>query len=125
MMKATGLKRGSRKKQQPPQSVMDKDDPAQRPVTVVKQPHAVQQQQPPPQQPTQLQTQENMQPRRRQNDEVTALTTKNYRLAKELVSTFSRSRTRASSDASPIHVPEHHSPPHLIFVLTFQRPTCV
>jgi hypothetical protein len=88
MMKATGLKRGSRKKQQPQQPDMDKDDPPQRPVsTVVKQLQCIQpQQQPPPQQPMQSQQPENLPQNRRPNEEVAALTTKNYRLAKELVS---------------------------------------
>lgn len=92
MIKATGLKRGSRKKQQPQQTaVMDKEDPAQRPVNVVKQPQPVPMQQPSQQtqiqqQQTQPQPQEKVQQRRRQNEETAALTTKNYRLAKELVS---------------------------------------
>ncbi|KAG7338105.1 shugoshin related kinetochore-attachment protein [Nitzschia inconspicua] len=81
MMKATGLKRGSRKKQQPQQDVMDNDDPVQRSVLAVKQPQPPMQQNQPVQQPQSL---EKVQPRRRPNDEVAALTTKNYRLAKEL-----------------------------------------
>jgi hypothetical protein len=94
MMKATGLKRGSRRKQQPQPADIDKDDPAQRPVTVVKQLQCMPTQrqpptpqvQPPTAQPMPSQQQENPQQSRKQMEEIATLTTKNYRLAKELVS---------------------------------------
>jgi hypothetical protein len=87
MMKATGLKRGSRKKQHQ-QTDVDKDDPAQHSViAVVKQIQSIQpKQQPPPPQPIQPMQHDNLPRSRRSTDEISALTTKNYRLAKELVS---------------------------------------
>jgi len=90
-MKATGLKRGSRKKQEASNSSTAKEEqqPPQRHLGVpvskqqqqLQQHQRLQQQVQPQQQPPQP---DPFQQKRKQNDELTALTTKNYRLAKEL-----------------------------------------
>eukprot|EP00529_Nitzschia_sp_RCC80_P015813 CAMPEP_0113499644 /NCGR_PEP_ID=MMETSP0014_2-20120614/31862_1 /TAXON_ID=2857 /ORGANISM="Nitzschia sp." /LENGTH=710 /DNA_ID=CAMNT_0000393841 /DNA_START=446 /DNA_END=2578 /DNA_ORIENTATION=+ /assembly_acc=CAM_ASM_000159 len=102
MMKATGLKRGSRRKQpqqqqQSQQLQQQHRQPQQKqqpqitkkpstPSTAVSQQQKQIQQQPQPRQqpPQPRQQQQQQQQQRRQMDDVTALTTKNYRLAKEL-----------------------------------------
>lgn len=86
MMKATGLKRGSRKKQDVVSTTISEEEQQQhRQVMPSQKQHQQQQPHQPEQSMNHTMSSSISRKQRVPNDEVTTLTTKNYRLAKELV----------------------------------------